>query len=74
MHHVHVKIAVLLVTGRPFQVVSLGKSSKLNGTEEIWGAVLFVPHRLCAVRHDGRIHAPVEPEPRSDEAVGARLR
>lgn len=35
--------------------------------------VFFVPHRLCAVGHDGRVHAPVQPKPRRDKAVGARL-
>ncbi len=37
------------------------------------GAALIVPHRLCAVGHDGRVHAPVQPKPRRDKAVGARL-
>lgn len=74
VHDVDVQIAVRLVSGRPLQIVP---ATILNsrGKHTLQAACsLLVPHGLCAVGHYGRVHAPVQPQPRRDEAVGPGLR
>jgi hypothetical protein len=74
VHNVNVQVAVRVVSRRPLQIVPAAFLSRRGNHTLQATCSLLVPHGLCAVGHYGSVHAPVQPQPRRDEAVGPGLR